>query len=331
VPEADVLQISCATSSFCVTLGGPGPQLATYNGTWNTVSPFPGVVTALSCFSINRCAAVDTNGYTLTWNGASWTQIAPVNDTTTYSAISCITATICAAVGFDYSTGPVAAELVGSIWRNPVPLQSVSQLYDIACASATVCVAVGLDPSGAVAATFDGTSWSAPVNVLGNTNSNLLEVACASTTLCEATGFEDSALGTQQGVLATYDGTAWTPKLLTRDPGPLSVSCAPTTTWCLASDTAAGKSYTYNAGTWKTSTAPTGGALVADISCYATQRCVAGGATTSPQIWIYDAHGFSPSEPTPTPPSATAVIGIACPSASWCASLPGIPAGTGSG
>jgi hypothetical protein len=115
--------ISCPSTSECMVIGreaSNGRTSAKWNGsTWTVYSvPAPsGAVREweyldVSCASANRCTAAGKYGYSgetglpyaVTWNGSSWGLQAvpnPGGTFTTLLGISCTTATLCTAVGWE--------------------------------------------------------------------------------------------------------------------------------------------------------------------------------------------------------------------------------------
>lgn len=166
--------ISCSTNGACVTVGtnnnGDSVAWTLANGTWNE-EPIPGAeapngdVQDISCVSNSECVAAGEdgsgNGSPAIWtssNGISdWTEQIVPNSAGSNSFVrwvSCVSSTICVAVGED-SNGEDAWSLSGGSWiEQAIPNITVSNgsLSDISCGSASQCVAIGTDSSGAAAA-----------------------------------------------------------------------------------------------------------------------------------------------------------------------------------
>ena len=130
--------------------------------------------------------------------------------------VSCASATVCMAVGDDYTNGGYVSTLIessgGTGWSvvpSPSPSTSGNFLYGVSCASAAACMAVGAQgTSGTPAYTalieaWDGASWSV-VPGPGWSGLQLHGVSCISATACTAVGARRS--GT---LIESWDGTSW--------------------------------------------------------------------------------------------------------------------------
>ena len=207
--------VSCPTSSFCVALGGQPvtDALIFQNGSWGAASTIDGNggLTSVSCSSDSYCVAVDTGGNEVTYDDGAWS--APVAIDTGgmgIGSVSCpasttVPAPFCVAV--DISGNALIDQ--GGTWGTPTPVSSTALWTSVSCASASFCMAVGLGESGSslsgVAATYNGTSWSAPTTVVtGETFLNA--VSCPSSSFCGAVGagFVGGAL---DGIGFTWNGT----------------------------------------------------------------------------------------------------------------------------
>ena len=101
--ESDrLMDISCATSRFCVAVDLDG-QVLTFDGTnW---SANPGAVikglTSVSCPSVSFCLAVTTSGNYVTFDGRSWSTSAviPGFQTSIAPSVSCSSAAACTTIG----------------------------------------------------------------------------------------------------------------------------------------------------------------------------------------------------------------------------------------
>jgi hypothetical protein len=160
--------VSCPEPNACFAVGsytrsdGTGATLAEFwDGTRWTILPTPNptgatsVLNGVSCATRLDCIAVGTHGGSAIsehWNGSSWALVpTPVPAGATSSslhAVSCTTASSCAAVG-DYFTGApglvaLAEGWNGSSWeiqRTPTDLSS--SLSSVSCPAEGVCSAVG--------------------------------------------------------------------------------------------------------------------------------------------------------------------------------------------
>jgi hypothetical protein len=206
--------VSCASATFCVTLGtvtprGPSYQYAySWNGSTWAVMPQPtapgGTLSAVSCLSANWCMAVGSgnNWVAETWNGTAWTLL-----TTTGSplinAVSCTSPAACTAVGNSIVGTPPAVAAIerwnGTAWsaQQPVPNPAGTvaiQLSGVSSATVTACTAVGSyslsnNTTRAIIESWTGGTW---VNVPPPTNviSQLAAVSCTSATACTAVGLQ---------------------------------------------------------------------------------------------------------------------------------------------
>lgn len=173
--------VSCISSSHCFAVGvgyggsSPGPEtlVELWNGTtWSVIpSPSPGTsgsfLSGVSCVSASDCTAVgyyqDANvsypfgaGETLveSWDGSTWSVIpspSPGTSGSVLNGVSCVSATVCMAVGASWSvpgTGPgsLTESWDGTTWSvipspDPNPFNNV--LNGVSCISANACIAVG--------------------------------------------------------------------------------------------------------------------------------------------------------------------------------------------
>src|SRR5581483_4683606 len=107
-----------------------------------------------------------------------------------------------------------------SHWTGP---QRVTADYPtaISCASPDMCVVV----NGTTFAQFDGSSWSAPMQVLSG--SLFQSISCPSPSFCMA--------GDTAGRVLTFDGHAWSKPSIVDDGYELTVAC-PSPDFCGAID-----------------------------------------------------------------------------------------------
>jgi pimeloyl-ACP methyl ester carboxylesterase len=166
----DTTDVSCATATSCVAIGGES-GVATYTGgsQWQVAANYPGsgAVSAISCPTTTFCMAVDGVGAAAEFDGSTWSTpayvIGDANDQmASMDAVSCPTADFCAALD---SQGGASLWQSGS-WTGPQAL-APGQDYNqdpsfnnpgaISCASPTFCTAVS---RFGVAYTWDGSTWS---------------------------------------------------------------------------------------------------------------------------------------------------------------------------
>jgi hypothetical protein len=221
----------------------PGPLPAgfsfTATGLRPGVSPLPGVARRPRDphgipFSVNQQIAPQSGGPTagfaskpLTSAAASvWSIVASPNGgfaPTSLSAVTCVTASDCWAVGRT-EIGQTFANTAlmhwdGNSW-NVAPSPSVEKetngLVDITCVSSSSCWAVGYQIILAtvevrtLALHWDGVSWQiVPSPNIGTGFNALYGVACSSDSDCWAVGFENG--GSQAKTLIhRWDGVSWT-------------------------------------------------------------------------------------------------------------------------
>lgn len=199
--------------------------------------PNPGTLAAVSCPSVNFCAAV---GYydsvslserTLIeiWNGKRWS-ISQSPNPSGYShllGVSCTSASNCDAVGFylhncSAHTGGSSGLVErwdGHDWsvipspRNPC---GDTELQAVSCRAASSCTAVGYYFHGpgdwTLAESWDGTRWSTvpSPNPAPTNNNELLGVSCAGSDSCAAVGWYQLAFAGPALTLAErWNGTRW--------------------------------------------------------------------------------------------------------------------------
>ncbi len=204
------------------------------------------------------------------------------------------------ALGLNTLVQAVASPLT---WSAP---QSVDPTYphlvSVSCPSASFCVAV--DYSGH-ALTYNGTAWSAPVDIDG---SNLLRsVSCPSASFCAAVDGNGHAL--------TYNGTAWSaPVDIDGSNFLASVSC-PSASFCAAVDDN-GKVLTYNGTAWSASVNIDPGNVLGSVSCPSASFCAA--VDTFGNALMYKGVSwFAPDDI-----DGTSQLGsVSCPSASFCVAV----------
>jgi hypothetical protein len=105
-------------------------------------------------------------------------------------------------------------------WSSPLDVDGSNFISSVSCASVSFCVAVDLHGN---ALTFNGTIWSAPVNVeLSGFSNGPNAVSCTSSTFCMATD--------RLGQAIMFNGSKWSGLRHTREQN--AVSCA-STTFCM--------------------------------------------------------------------------------------------------
>jgi len=185
-------------------------------------------LSAVSCTASFDCEAVGffsgtSRDQTLVMqgeNGANWTVVPSPNTSSSQdnilSAVSCTSATACAAVGEinGSSLQTLAEEWNGSTW-SIVPTQDSASdedndLAGVSCTSASACWAVGTFNNGSgqtLIEEWNGTAWtsvSSP-DTPGNTDDSLNAVSCTSTTACAAVS-SYAGVGFVQTLIAMLPG-----------------------------------------------------------------------------------------------------------------------------
>lgn len=218
---------------------------------------------AISCLSKKFCVATgsyspvgNTNnaiGLAEYWNGSGWKAYRPPTPVTPYSfldTVSCVRTTYCLAGGAYYtnSGAPVLADLwTGGAWHQvavPQPTAATGLLSEIdgfSCISATTCAMTGdvqqFHSNGTVTMTTFAQvqaagTWSlTPVPMPAGQQSFLNSLSCTSATSCVASGGVGSYFNSwTQGhaAVATWDGAAWTVRVITPPAGQGSVLWADT-------------------------------------------------------------------------------------------------------
>lgn len=242
--------VSCLSATACIAVGfstSPGVDrtlVESWNGTAWKIEPSvdPGGVWnflyGVSCSTDRACAAVgryeNPSGVNRTliemWNGTAWRLVtSPNRDTgpSVLSAVSCVKATFCVAVGSSQAGGVTRALIErwnGKVWSidagsaNHKPA-SANALAGVTCTSVTSCTAVGtfFDPHGvkhALVESWNGTKWSlGPSRDRGTLGTALTGVACVSAKWCQAVGTYDVAVAGKRTVPRTlvesWNGAKW--------------------------------------------------------------------------------------------------------------------------
>ncbi len=274
--------VSCVSAAACTAVGyyelSSGAEKAlieSWNGTsWSVVpSPHPASSTTflngVSCLSAAACTAVgyyylQSSGtietFVESWNGTRWSVVpspSPENGPENgnfLNSVSCVSASACTAVGYDYQS-PNLQQTLAESWNGtswsvvPSPDRPESDVLNgVSCSSATSCMAVGSHGdrrfSRTLIESWNGTTWSL-VTSPNPENDGLGGVSCPTAAACTAVGSESSA-GVQNTLIESWNGTKWT---VTPSPSPGSrdalngVSCTAAAT-CTAAGSDAHNSQT---------------------------------------------------------------------------------------
>lgn len=279
---AAVASGSSATPAFAAGWAAPLPI------------PVPTGIQGVSCASPSFCAAVDTSGYVVTFDGLKWSAPTRVdNPYDHFDAISCPSSSFCGAVDGDGN----AATFNGHSWSGLTSLDRGVPLFAVSCPSASFCMAV--DPNGNYSI-YSGGSWS-PMTSYGSVLGG--PVSCSSASFCVAGGASQGNTD-----VFTYNGGDWSAQV---GPSLVGVSCA-SVSFCGGFDNN-GDAFTYNGAGWG---APQGLANadypVVSISCPVTGFCVS----------VDGAHAFTYSGGSWSAPASLPARGnwhsVSCGSPSFC-------------
>jgi hypothetical protein len=264
------------------------------------------------------------------------------------NAVSCLSATSCAAVGYSSVTtagSPLAETWNGTTWTiqtTPAPAESTDDMFNgVSCAAATTCEAAG-SYSGQknafaviLAEGWNGTSWAlqSPVQPIGATANSFGAVSCVSAADCEAVGSHSNTPGDTVTLAEGWNGSSWkiqaTPNPKAKI-NPLAsfagVSCV-SASFCEAvggaDDGAAGAVEQWTGKAWHLQTSPGKGPLAA-VSCVSTSFCEAVGARegtsgTVPLAETWNGTAWrTQTLPAPAGASLSSATGVSCASASSC-------------
>jgi hypothetical protein len=158
-----------------------------------------------------------------TWTWSVVPSPSPSTRGNVLNSVSCVSATVCTAAGYDTSIpGGAGTTLIeswnGTSWSvvpSPTAGTAGSFLYGVSCASATACTAVGFYyTSGArwtLVESWNGTSWSVVPSPSPATDNYLNGVSCVSATACTAVGEHNDykpGIG-YKALIESWNGTSW--------------------------------------------------------------------------------------------------------------------------
>ena len=328
-PQSSVLNaVSCTAADHCMAVGdyanpaGTRPLAELWNGQAWTIAPTPSPagtqaasLAGVSCAAADDCVAVGTsfNGtdnVTLAeaWNGKAWS-IAPTPNVAEaqgsyLSAVSCPSATQCAAVGY-YAIADVTNTLAEiwngkgwSISKTPNAAGSgYTTLTGVSCPAVSKCVAVGGYTTApaplAIAETWNGSTWAIKTlpSPAGAAGTFPQAVSCTSATDCTAVG--NYFNGASNVPLAqTLTGTAWSVKAV---PAP------------------AGAFY----GSLNAVSCPAAGECVA--TGYSTRSGTGSTNTTTTLAAAWNGHSWAlQAPPNPSGAQQSYLLGVSCPSPGDC-------------
>ena len=203
-----------------------------------------GELTSVSCTASGFCAAATSTGdgpdfvakgdpSVLVRRSGRWT--APPNAGSGFlSSVSCTSASFCLALG----SAAGAERWDGRQWSElsaPDPFDpAAGGLETVSCVSPASCLAVGSTRQGgkatALAASWNGSTWTTLTPARPGTRSVLAGVSCATATYCVAAGYYlATPTAVPRALVETWNGTAWqtgTPDMRVGFPDHVGVSCA---------------------------------------------------------------------------------------------------------
>ncbi|HEY5709159.1 MAG TPA: DUF6531 domain-containing protein [Solirubrobacterales bacterium] len=375
--------VSCASSTHCLAVGEAAgkPFTEKWDGAkWTPVSipgSAEGFLEDVSCVSATSCMAVGHHGWwewmgeswqsstlTVSWDGSEWSEIETPEpseellvDAATLSAVSCLSASSCVAVGSFFTKyggeGNEEKTLTevwdGSEWttRSSTSPDIFSTLASISCTATSQCTAVGSarqinkDTNNMVTLgeRWDGSEWAtqATVSPEVRTELKLTDTSCTSPTKCMAVGY-DKVLG--KVFAESWDGSEW--KIARSDLGggaEPAVSCVGLTTCFVITTPSGGTQGTtilFQSGEGQASWNNTGRSFAApagatewklrDVSCSSESACTAVGYRYSPAsgyktlVERYNGTSWSIQE-SPEPSKGNgynALSSVSCSSAEYC-------------
>ena len=321
-----VRQVSCGSPSLCAVVDDNGRAVTFGGHAWSApvrINNGTNELNGVSCASALFCAAVGSDGPhprngnrasdAILFDGTSWGE---PTDTSAFAkfgvvtplSVSCASSSLCVETKVDDEGGFGLLGFNGSGW-GAMPGAPTEDNPSVSCPTDSFCMLVEGSPVRSFAhfATFNGTSWSAPVET--SDLDGLVKVSCASATFCVALDTTGRAL--------TYDGGSWSAPSSAIDPNGVSSLSCPSSSFCAAVD-GAGDVVTYDGHAWSAPVnidGTTNGGLVS-VSCRSASFCVAIDAAGNALVHDTDSvehaltvtlggdgHGSASSDP----------IGIACP------------------
>jgi len=158
-----------------------------------------GKILGVSCVTAMDCTAVGAGGVgeagkgkaaalVENWNGTAWSIIPSPSALGAFSAVSCVSAKDCAAVGTlgdGYDDRTLAEHWNGNKW-SIIHSPSGGALDGVSCVSARDCTAVGGGSTDALVEHWNGAAWS--IAPSPTSAGELFGVSCVSATRCAAVG-----------------------------------------------------------------------------------------------------------------------------------------------
>jgi hypothetical protein len=249
-----ISSVSCPSPSLCVAVDQHGAVLASTDptggvGAWSVteIDPSGRGLNGVSCPSISLCVAVSAAGDVLasanpTGGAGAW-RITPADSSSTgylgandIYAVSCASASLCAAVDFEGNLLTSTEPLGGSQAWTVSDIDANNALYAVSCPSAALCVAS--DWAGDVLASSSPTAgagaWVPAKIDPGGPNVHVAGVSCPSVSLCVAVDEHGNAFTSTD---PTGGAATWAPVDVDGANYLSGVSC-PSTGLCVAADNA---------------------------------------------------------------------------------------------
>jgi hypothetical protein len=222
--DASLVDISCATPDFCVSVGRSRGRMFTdfWNGNSWTVRrlglPRGAVKSTLSigdvlCRSANVCVAVgyyddragESHALAELWNGHAWTPQPVVNPPiqndgsctgactvgTGLRQVACPTASECIATGFHGNTSGTGLPITETLSDGQWSLQAAPtpEVTTLSCPALSACFAL-VQGSRQPLVRWNGTAWTAVPGTIPRSDS-LTGLSCSSNTACMAVGVDE--------------------------------------------------------------------------------------------------------------------------------------------
>lgn len=300
-------------SVAAATLGLGSPALGVTGWSGPTTIDNSAPPTAISCPTASFCAAVGTSGFVDTFNGSAWGT--PTQPDPNGNSL---TAVSCPSASFCAAVDNLGQAITfnGSAWSAPVAIDNTrNALHAVSCASSSLCVAGDVGGNGFV---FNGTGWTGPIIVNHVSNSEAMGgISCPSASFCVAAGQAGSI------EISTNGGTTWSTPTQVGPSNLQSVSC-PSSAFCVAVD-AAGNAYTFNGSAWSaanpidTVNGQISGGALDSVSCPSTTFCAAIDGRENALTF----NGGTWTAPASLEPGTVSRPGVSCPSSSICVAVDG--------
>ena len=356
VSSGGPIGVSCVSPAFCeavgVNLSGPGGLAAVWNGSaWQVQStPNPAKTAstnlrAVSCASARSCESAGSfnlgqgntpQALTEGWNGSAWRlqrAAAPPGATgNMLSAVSCVSASFCAAVGEHINSVGTQSNLAetwnGTTWKiqaTPSPQSPFGPVDDdlegVSCVSMQFCEAVGNGPNGMSAEVWNGTSWKVQ-NRPGAGGLQGQFVSCSSVDFCMSI----DAIGR----VDTWNGSSWSAGTNLTGFSPVgAVSCV-SASFCevVGSGPPGESAAVWNGSTWTAQPTPGGaGEDLIAVSCLTATSCEAvgelfnqGNSQTLAEVWNGSTWSLQPT-PNPSAFQVNTLNSVSCTAADACTAV----------